>query len=108
MEQKDAAENTAQRWEKRTDSMSACRPEQAITYSSARRLGYVALALTALVPLYLGVSSTGPAVLGAEAGVIQERRGPLLDVESNMLVRRDDSPTDVCTRWAHQCMWFSC
>jgi hypothetical protein len=68
------------------------------------RFGATALLLAAAVPL---ISNTSPftqsAVLpiqAAEAGVIpreaRSRAGPVL-------AARDDSPTDVCTRWAQQC-----
>ena len=82
----------------------ATRVGEASDSSLLHRLGIVAIGLTILVPLLVGTSSSDPnAAIGVQGGVIQKRSGPILDFESGELARRADSPTDVCTRWAHQC-----
>lgn len=87
-------------------SRATTQMEKTHSYSLAHRLGFVAFALAILVPLWQGVSSsadTSPA-LGADGGVIHRKQSkPILELEHQALVRRDDSPIDVCTRWAHQC-----
>lgn len=87
-------------------SSATTQMEKTHIYSLAHRLGFVAFALAILVPLWQGVSSsadTSPA-LGADGGVIHRKQNkPILELEHQALMRRDDSPTDVCTRWAHQC-----
>ncbi|MCJ1437713.1 hypothetical protein MMC27_007100 [Xylographa pallens] len=46
------------------------------------------------------ISQAGTVAIGAEAGVIRVPRDPVL-VEAD-LDKRQDTPTVVCTRWAHQ------
>jgi hypothetical protein len=70
------------------------------------RFGATALLLAAAVPL---ISNTSPLGRGAvlpiqpaEAGVIPKEA---MSQSAPILTARDDSPTDVCTRWAQQCMY---
>ncbi|KAK8206871.1 hypothetical protein M8818_004706 [Zalaria obscura] len=68
------------------------------------RFGAAAFLIAIIIPLLQGIpwlSDSTPAV-GVEGGVI--RREPELVVEdaTDVKVRRDNSPTDVCVRWAQQ------
>lgn len=74
-------------------------------HSMMYRFGAAAFLIAIIIPLLQGIpwlSDSTPAV-GVEGGVI--RREPELVVEdaTDVKVRRDNSPTDVCVRWAQQC-----
>lgn len=72
------------------------------------RLSAAAFILAILVPLLQGTPWFGHAsipALGVDGGVIREGRSPVMEYEMESLVRRTDSPTDVCVRWSHQCMF---
>lgn len=66
------------------------------------RLGTVALVIASLLPFLRGsplAPTSGVAIQGVEGGPIP--RDVRLD-EGVILARQDDSPTDVCFRWAQQ------
>ena len=73
--------------------------------SSSNRLWMLALIVVVAIPLLYDsplLGNAGPSILGATAGVI---RYP--DVEKPAaieggILKRDNSPTDVCSRWSHQ------
>jgi len=75
------------------------------------RIAMVALGLAVSVPFLQGRPSLehDPSpTLGVKGGVIRKDFSPVLvDVEQNVKSRRADNPTDVCTRWAHQCKFQS-
>lgn len=49
---------------------------------------------------FLGMA--GPSIKGVEAGLIREKEGVDRQRRVSSIRRRDDSPTDVCSRWSHQ------
>ena len=65
------------------------------------RLGAIALLVVAAVPFLHGAPSLGHASLPLQpvsgGPIRRDPEGPILD-------KRADSPTDVCFRWAGQCM----
>jgi len=72
------------------------------SFSSVTRVALLAFLIAVVVPGFR--YSTGGEkvnIIGADAGVIRE--GILVD-NGSLLEGRGDSPTDVCTRWAHQGM----
>lgn len=70
--------------------------------STMYRFGAAAMALAILLPLLNGVSWVGHvSPIGVSGGVIRRNPNPVLDTRTE-LVQRDNSPTDVCVRWAHQ------
>jgi hypothetical protein len=70
------------------------------SFSSVSRIALIAFLIAVVIPGFR-YSSGGEKIniSGADAGVIRE--GILVD-NGSMLEGRADSPTDVCTRWAHQ------
>lgn len=85
------------------------RPHGAISGGSlVYRLSAVAFILAILIPLLQGTPWFGHAsipALGVNGGVIRTERSPVMEYASDSLNRRADSPTDVCVRWSHQCMF---
>ncbi|GAB7341274.1 hypothetical protein MBLNU457_7548t1 [Dothideomycetes sp. NU457] len=66
------------------------------------RLGAGVVLLAILVPLLHGYPWTRePSIpkVGVQGGVIRRDPNPIIETE---IVKRDNSPTDVCTRWAQQ------
>lgn len=73
--------------------------------SAMYRFSAAALILAISVPFLQGAPWFGQAsapALGVTGGVIRRDSKPVLDIHSDILERRDDSPTSVCTRWSHQ------
>lgn len=73
--------------------------------SSMYRFSAAALILAISLPLLHGTPWFGQASvpsIGVTGGVIRRDPNPVLDIHTDMLVRRDNSPTDICTRWSHQ------
>ncbi|KAF2227791.1 hypothetical protein BDZ85DRAFT_187919 [Elsinoe ampelina] len=70
--------------------------------SALYRLSMGALFLAVLVPLLQGApwSTNSAPLLGVKGGPIKRDSGVVLDAEPG-LVKRQNSPTDVCSRWAH-------
>ncbi|GAB7347467.1 hypothetical protein MBLNU459_g4381t1 [Dothideomycetes sp. NU459] len=69
------------------------------------RFSAAAFVLAILVPLLHGTPWFGHAsvpVLGVKGGVIRRERQPIMEYEAESLVRRTDSPTDICVRWSQQ------
>lgn len=69
------------------------------------RFSATALILAILVPLLHGVPWVGHASvspIGVTGGVIRREPNPVVEVQDTNLAKRDNSPTDVCTRWSHQ------
>ena len=70
------------------------------SFSSVSRIALIAFLIAVVVPGFRYSSGSEKInISGADAGVIRE--GFLVD-NGSMLEGRADSPTDVCTRWAHQ------
>ena len=70
--------------------------------STMYRYGAGALLLAILVPLLHGypwVRESSVPKVGVAGGVIRRDPNPIIETE---IVKRDNSPTDVCVRWAHQ------
>ncbi|KAK4991533.1 hypothetical protein LTR50_001727 [Elasticomyces elasticus] len=78
-------------------------PEHA---SMSYRFGMFALLVAVCLPLLQSTPFFGhaaPPAIGVNGGVIKERRTPLEgELIDGELLRRDNTPTDVCTRWSHQ------
>ncbi|KAF4554633.1 Kelch motif-containing protein 2 [Elsinoe fawcettii] len=68
------------------------------------RLSVGALVLAVLVPLLQGTPwaahSSSP-LLGVKGGPIKRDAGVVLDADPSIVKRQSNSPTDVCSRWAH-------
>ena len=76
------------------------------TYSRLNRLGILAFLLAITLPLLqnnLIVGRNGHTLFGARGSVISSTPADYLEEDAELL-RRDDTPTDVCTRWSHQSM----
>lgn len=70
------------------------------------KAGFLAFALAICIPIMYRApweEQVDSPALGVKCGVIPKVTTPVMDYESEMLVRRAGSPTDVCIRWAHQC-----
>jgi len=93
------------------DSPGSTNNEARMSSSFVYRIAMVALGLAVSVPFLQGRPSLehDPSpTLGVKGGVIRKDFSPVLvDVEQNVKSRRADNPTDVCTRWAHQCKFQS-
>lgn len=102
-----STENTTQTLGAQTDAMSL---PQSRNDRYLYKIGLATLALAVSVPLTHGTpwnAGIATPALGVKGGVIRRDPNPVLDIRSDTLVRRADSPTDVCTRWAHQCESFT-
>lgn len=78
--------------------------------SRLHRLGVLALILAVSVPILQNTPLLGTnshAILGAKGGVIphEARTDDSMLVEDVSFWKRDNSPTDVCKRWSHQCAY---
>ena len=76
------------------------------TYSRLYRLGILAFLLAVTLPLLRNnpvVGDNGHTLFGARGGVIHSAPANYME-EDEELLRRGDTPTDVCTRWSHQSM----
>ena len=65
----------------------------------------VALTTVIILPLLHNsplIGKAGHTLIGVEGGLIRERNVYKRAAIDGVMVRRDDSPTDVCTRWSHQ------
>ena len=76
------------------------------SYSIMYRFAAALLLLVAIVPFLqsrwlLGHNPAIP-IQGVSGGVIPEEAKSRIEID---LERRDDSPTNVCFRWAQQCSW---
>lgn len=70
------------------------------SFSSVSRVALIAFLIAVVVPGFRYSSGSEKInISGADAGVIPE--GILVD-NGSTIEGRDNSPTDVCTRWAHQ------
>lgn len=73
------------------------------SFSSISRVALIAVFIAVMVPgLRYSGGRDGLIVAGADAGII--RSAQLVD-NAATIEGRADSPTDVCTRWAHQSRW---
>lgn len=85
------------------DTVESAAPPRA--FPSMARVLVIAFIVVFALPLLHNaplIGQAGHAILGAKGGVIRESQsneGPLLDQE---MVKRENSPTDICTRWSHQ------
>ncbi len=69
------------------------------------RLLMLALIVVIAVPLLHDtplLGKAGPSILGAKAGVIRRDDAEAPAAIEGEIIKRDDSPTDVCSRWSHQ------
>lgn len=78
--------------------------------SRLHRLGVLALILAVSIPILQNTPLLGTnshAILGARGGVIphEARTDDRTLVEDVSFWKRDNSPTDVCKRWSHQCAY---
>lgn len=76
------------------------------TYSRLYRLGILAFLLAVTLPLLQNnpvVGDNGHILFGARGGVIPSTPADYME-EDEKLLRRGDTPTDICTRWSHQSM----
>ena len=76
------------------------------TYSRLYRLGILAFLLAVTLPLLQNnpvVGDNGHTLFGARGGVIPSTPADYME-EDEELLRRGDTPTDICTRWSHQSM----
>ncbi|KAI9778533.1 MAG: hypothetical protein M1835_004906, partial [Candelina submexicana] len=76
-------------------------PTPATAFPNATRLIFLALLLALISPV-LHAPSSGVAEFGAKALTLRRRGSSSIDEGVGLLAARDDSPTTVCTRWAHQ------
>ena len=75
------------------------------TLSTAYRLLMLALIVVIALPLLHNTSilgKAGPSILMVKAGVIRTADTEQLVAIEGEIVKRDNSPTDVCSRWSHQ------
>jgi hypothetical protein len=95
-------------WEAATDSdesdfdttttMKLYPNQHTFTYTKLYRLALLAVTLALLLP----VLQTNPiSAVGVKGGVIPPR--PAEFVEATAFSKRDDTNTDICKRWSHQC-----
>ena len=74
--------------------------------STMCRFGAAAFAVAAALPLlqslpWVGDANVSP--IGVSGGPIRRNPNPIIETEViRSIEKRDNSPTDVCTRWAHQ------
>ena len=76
------------------------------TYSRLYRLGMLAFLLAVTLPLLQNspvVGDNGHTLFGARGSVMSSNPADYMEEDAELL-RRDDTPTDVCTRWSHQSM----
>ena len=76
------------------------------TYSRLYRLGILAFLLAVTLPLLQNnpvVGDNGHTLFGARGGIIPSTPADCME-EDEELLRRGDTPTDVCPRWSHQSM----
>ncbi len=72
---------------------------------SMTRLHLLALILVITIPLLYNIPFTGRSghgIVGVEGRVIERSAVQERAANDGELVSRDNSPTDVCTRWSHQ------
>ena len=73
--------------------------------SSSYRLWMLALIVLISIPLLYDtplLGKAGPSILGAKAGVIRRVETEEAAATEGEIAKRDNSPTDVCSRWSHQ------
>ena len=73
--------------------------------SSSSRLWMLALVALISIPLLYDTplrGKAGPSILGAKAGVIRRAETDRPAAIQGNIAKRDNSPTDVCSRWSHQ------
>ena len=73
--------------------------------SSSYRLWMLALIALISIPLLYDTPLLGkasPSILGAKAGVIRRVETEKAAATEGEIAKRDNSPTDVCSRWSHQ------
>ena len=80
-------------------------PLQTTPKRSSYRLWMLALIVVVAIPLLYDtplLGQVGPSILGAKAGVIRSVETEKPAAIEGDLTKRDNSPTDVCSRWSHQ------
>ena len=73
--------------------------------SSSYRLWMLALIVLISIPILYDtplLGKSGPSILGAKAGVIRRVETEKPAAIEGEISKRDNSPTDVCSRWSHQ------
>jgi len=90
-----------------TLSTMTLRPNtHARTHSRLYRLGILAFLLAVTLPLLQNnpvMGGNGHTLFGARGGVISSTPADYMEEDAELL-RRGDTPTDICTRWSHQSM----
>jgi hypothetical protein len=81
-----------------TTTMKLYPNQHAFTYSKLSRLALLAVTLALLLPV---LQTSSMSAMGVKGGVIPPRPAEL--VEATAFSKRDDTNTDVCKRWSHQC-----
>lgn len=86
-------------------STKIANPLQTSSKPSSYRLWMLALIVVVAIPLLYDtplLGQVGPSILGAKAGVIRRVEAEKPAAIEGEITKRDNSPTDVCSRWSHQ------
>jgi hypothetical protein len=85
-------------------SIAAYLPASSLAFPSMPRLILLAVLLAVALPSLHNspIFSAGITLIGAKAGATKDGPVPEIRTLPEELVSRDNSPTNICTRWSHQ------